>query len=279
MSCLLKIQSIRDDMSANEKKLADYILSNAALLRDYSSQQLAGAVGVSQSSVVKFCQKLGYKGYPDIKLAINEAVARKSSHGSSQAVTPFSDSALNDVSDRLLKSKLDAISATIELNKETSFMEAIDAIKKAEKIQIFGVGISRFVAEHLAIRLLNSGKLAFALNDSAYQKQFLCRLGEGDLLVLLSAVEEIKISPSLINEIRNRKVKIIHIGRYSAQANNHLDDIVLATISAQESAGKHDFSKRAAQQHIVDILLAMSVEEDSQSKDSAQFDSIPLGVK
>ncbi len=255
-------------MSANEKKLADYILSNAALLRDYSSQQLAQAVGVSQSSVVKFCQKLGYKGYPDIKLAINEAVARDSSQNGKQKVTAFADSALNDVSDRLLKSKLDAISATIELNKESSFMAAIEAIRQAEKIQIFGVGVSRFVAEHLAIRLLNSGKLAFALNDSAYQKQFLCRLGKGDLLVLLSAVEEIKISHSLLSEIRDRQVKIIHIGRYSAQANNHLDDIVLSTISAQELSGRHDFSKRAAQQHIVDILLAMSVEDEYAAKEA-----------
>jgi len=261
MSCLLKIRSIRDEMSANEKKLADYILSNAALLRDYSSQQLARAVGVSQSSVVKFCQKLGYKGYPDIKLAINEAVARSSSSNGVEGSKKFSDSNLNDVSDKLLKSKLDAISATIELNKESAFKAAIEAIKQAEKIQIFGVGVSRFVAEHLAIRLLNSNKLAFALNDSAYQKQFLSRLVKGDLLILLSAIEELKISPVLISEMRERQVKIIHIGRYSANTANHLSDITLSTISAQENSAKHDFAKRAAQQHIVDILLAMSVNE------------------
>lgn len=263
MSCLLKIQSIRDEMSANEKKLADYILSNSALLRDYSSQQLASAVGVSQSSVVKFCQKLGYKGYPDIKLAISEAVARNSSHATAKSNKKFFDSDLINVSDRLLKSKLDAISATIELNEESSFKAAIKAIKKAEKIQIFGVGVSRFVAEHLAIRLLNSNKLAFSLNDSAYQKQFLSRLIKGDLLILLSDINELKMSPSLINEMRERQVKIIHIGRYSANSVNHLSDITLSTISAQETNGKHDFAKRAAQQHIVDILLAMSVNEGS----------------
>ncbi|MBV1910690.1 MAG: MurR/RpiR family transcriptional regulator [Kangiellaceae bacterium] len=248
-------------MSVNEKKLADYILSNSALLRDYSSQQLASAVGVSQSSVVKFCQKLGYKGYPDIKLAINEAVARDPNHSGKNTSKRFSDSDLNNVSDRILKNKLDAIAATIELNEESSFKAAIAAIKNAEKIQIFGVGVSRFVAEHLAIRLLNSDKLAFALNDSAYQKQFLSRLEKGDLLILLSAIEELKINPVLINEMRERNVKIIHIGRYSANSPHHLADITLSTISAQESSEKHDFAKRAAQQHIVDILLAMSVNE------------------
>jgi DNA-binding MurR/RpiR family transcriptional regulator len=262
MSCLLKIQSIRDEMSANEKKLADYILSNAALLRDYSSQQLANAVGVSQSSVVKFCQKLGYKGYPDIKLAVNEDIARKSTEPGHSNKGKFSDSALGEVSDTLLKSKLDAISATIDLNKEEAFMSAIKSIKVAEKIQIFGVGVSRFVAEHLAVRLLNSGKLAFSLNDSDYQKQFLARLEKDDLLILLSSIDELKIGIEVVSELRNRQVNIIHIGRYSANVVNHLSDIYLSTISAHESDSQYDFAKRAAQQHIVDILLAMSIKEN-----------------
>jgi hypothetical protein len=64
---LVKIRSERDQMSAIERRIADFILDNAHLLRDYSSQQLANALGISQSSVVKFSQKLGFKGYPDLK--------------------------------------------------------------------------------------------------------------------------------------------------------------------------------------------------------------------
>ena len=76
MSPLLKIRAERDQMSAIERRIADYMLENAHLLRDYSSQQLANALGISQSSVVKFSQKLGFKGYPDLKFSIGEAVAR-----------------------------------------------------------------------------------------------------------------------------------------------------------------------------------------------------------
>ena len=76
MSALVKIRSERDRMSAIERRIADFVLDNAQLLRDYSSQQLANALGISQSSVVKFCQKLGFKGYPDLKLSISEAVVR-----------------------------------------------------------------------------------------------------------------------------------------------------------------------------------------------------------
>src|SRR3546814_1202467 len=76
MSALVKSRSERDQMSAIERRIADFVLENAQLLRDYSSQQLANALGISQSSVVKFCQKLGFKGYPDLKLSISEALVR-----------------------------------------------------------------------------------------------------------------------------------------------------------------------------------------------------------
>ena len=50
MVCLLKIRGMLEQMSVIERKLADFILDNAHLLRDYSSQQLADAVGTSQSA-------------------------------------------------------------------------------------------------------------------------------------------------------------------------------------------------------------------------------------
>ena len=76
MSSLLKIRAERDQMSAIERRIADFILDNSHLLRDYSSQQLADALGISQSSVVKFSQKLGFKGYPDLKFSVGEDFAR-----------------------------------------------------------------------------------------------------------------------------------------------------------------------------------------------------------
>ena len=76
MSPLLKIRAERDQMSAIERRIADFIVENSHLLRDYSSQQLANALKISQSSVVKFSQKLGFKGYPDLKYSVGESIAR-----------------------------------------------------------------------------------------------------------------------------------------------------------------------------------------------------------
>jgi DNA-binding MurR/RpiR family transcriptional regulator len=76
MSCLGKMRAVHEELSANEKMIADFILENSALIRDYSSQNLAAAVGVSQSSIIKFSQKLNYRGFTDLKLAIHESVVK-----------------------------------------------------------------------------------------------------------------------------------------------------------------------------------------------------------
>jgi DNA-binding MurR/RpiR family transcriptional regulator len=74
MSTFTKIKAIKDSLSHSETKLADFILNSPNTIRELSSQELANVAGVSQSSVVKFTQKLDYKGYPAFKLAVIDAL-------------------------------------------------------------------------------------------------------------------------------------------------------------------------------------------------------------
>jgi DNA-binding MurR/RpiR family transcriptional regulator len=124
MPPLVKIRSERDHMSAIERRIADFILDNAHLLRDYSSQQLASALGISQSSVVKFSQKLGFKGYPDLKYSIGQAVARA---GSDAGAGPPATEAGDDyaqIADRLRLSRSAADEETRLANAQAD-VEAI----------------------------------------------------------------------------------------------------------------------------------------------------------
>ncbi|MDH5432871.1 MAG: MurR/RpiR family transcriptional regulator [Gammaproteobacteria bacterium] len=258
MSCILKIRSIREDVSANERKLIDYILENVPLLRDYSSQQLANAVGISQSSVVKFCQKLGYKGYPDLKLAIYEDFAVNLTPNGISAIQHFENKKLNTISDQLLKGKIDAVSATIQHNHEDDFIRASDAIDKAKKIQVFGSGISSFVAEHFVVGLINLGKVAFASNDPVYRTQFLETLNNKDLIILLNESEKFRLDNKLLTELRDKGISILHIGRYSPQTNQHVSDIYITTVANDDTYDELGVSSRSAQQHIIDILLSLA---------------------
>ena len=73
MNGLLRIRQRYQGLAQSDKKLADYLLLQPDTARHLSSQQLANEAGVSQSSVVKFAQKLGYKGFPALKTRVKRS--------------------------------------------------------------------------------------------------------------------------------------------------------------------------------------------------------------
>ena len=145
-------------MSANEKKLADFILDNASLIRDYSSQQIAAAVGVSQSSIVKFSQKLGYQGFPDLKLAIHEAVLLGAGPGVGGPQQTSNRESTQSARERLFQVKTEALRNTMELNEENRLMAAVEVLERSERIQIIALGAGSMVARNFASMLIQIGR-------------------------------------------------------------------------------------------------------------------------
>jgi DNA-binding MurR/RpiR family transcriptional regulator len=128
MSCLVKMRAVRDELSGNEKKIADFIIDNAALIRDYSSQNLAASVGVSQSSIIKFSQKLNYRGFTDLKLAIHESVVKSENGELFYHQTPSVEEILDSLPQQLCKLKNDALLTTLELNDENRILSVVEVL-------------------------------------------------------------------------------------------------------------------------------------------------------
>jgi len=173
MPALAKLRSERGRMSAMDRRIADYILANAQLLRDYSSQQLADALNVSQSSIVKFAQRLGYKGYPDLKISITESVARAAGQDSLPA-TGDADTARADA---LWRSKAAAARETRGLATSEVIAQTAGWLAESGMLFICGDGIDGEAARSLAGRMALLGRRAV----SQFQPQ--------DLLASLSAAK------------------------------------------------------------------------------------------
>ena len=69
MTLQTQIQKKVDFLSAAEKRLAQYILNDNTAAVLTTTGDLARAVGISESTVVRFAQSLGFKGFPEMKRA------------------------------------------------------------------------------------------------------------------------------------------------------------------------------------------------------------------
>jgi DNA-binding MurR/RpiR family transcriptional regulator len=98
-------------MTPAERAIAQYIISNQASVVYLTARQLAEQAGVSDASVVRFCQSLGYSGFKELRLRIALAA---------QASEPYARHADSDVS---IESK---VAATCE--------RAIATIRKTQSL-------------------------------------------------------------------------------------------------------------------------------------------------
>ena len=69
-----KIREYYDHLSRSYRRVADYIMSKYYEVSFMTAAQLAYAVGVDTTTVVRFSQRLGYNGYPELLHDIREQV-------------------------------------------------------------------------------------------------------------------------------------------------------------------------------------------------------------
>lgn len=241
-------------MSANEKKLADFILDNASLIRDYSSQQIAAAVGVSQSSVVKFSQKIGYKGFTDLKLAIHESVVKQESNVSvltGKRVPAGGDIKLKE---QLYHVKCDAISGATALNDDKTLRAVGAALEAAGRIQFVGSGNAFTIARDAAFRMMSSGKAVIAEGDAQVQESSVATLGKGDCLFIISCLGQSAHLVRLAKQAVKNGAVVIALTNQVANPVAALANLRLYSVSDGGDSTIPDVTAATSQQHVIDLV-------------------------
>src|SRR5690348_1570205 len=77
MTVLQKIQANFPNLSANGRKIAEYIAGDGTTVSFASLRQLSEIVGVSESAIVRFAQDLGYTGYPELRRQVQHEVKER----------------------------------------------------------------------------------------------------------------------------------------------------------------------------------------------------------
>ena len=77
MDCITKLKEMKETFTKTEKKISEYILENLEAIKGMRAKELGEFIGISQPSIIRFAKKLGYKGFPEFKIALSEAIIRK----------------------------------------------------------------------------------------------------------------------------------------------------------------------------------------------------------
>jgi DNA-binding MurR/RpiR family transcriptional regulator len=138
--------------SKGQKRIARYILEHYDAAAFMTANKLGEAVGVSESTVVRFATELQFDGYPRLQRAMQELVRSKLTSVQRIEVTRarMRD---DEVLDNIMACDIANIRQTLEELPQDVFYQAVDAIVGARRVYIFGAGSCRALANFLAYYL------------------------------------------------------------------------------------------------------------------------------
>ncbi|MBU3142042.1 MurR/RpiR family transcriptional regulator [Clostridium sp. CF012] len=170
-------------LSKGQKLIAEYILKHYDKAAFMTAAKLGSSVGVSESTVVRFANELGFSGYPKLQKSLQELIKNKLTtvqriELSNDFITQ--ENALKGV----LKADMENIRATLEKINHKTFEDVVNSLFKAKKIYIIGLrsssALAEFLAFYLNLILDNVKVVAYGVSDIFEQ---IINVSEEDVLI------------------------------------------------------------------------------------------------
>ncbi|MBQ3379420.1 MAG: MurR/RpiR family transcriptional regulator [Clostridia bacterium] len=173
--------------SKGHRAIGKYIVENYDKAAFMTACKLGQAVGVSESTVVRFATELGYNGYPKLQKALQELIRAKLT--SVQRIQASSGRINEDeVLRNVILSDIDKLRLTLEDIKKDDFQNAVSAILDAENIYILGVRSSASLAGFLGFYFNLIFDNMRLVNTSSVSEMFeqMLRVKKGDVVIGIS---------------------------------------------------------------------------------------------
>jgi DNA-binding MurR/RpiR family transcriptional regulator len=151
------------------QRVAAAILANPSIVLDQTISELATSCQTSVASVVRFCRALGLSGYAQLRMSLATELGREAAQfglGMTLGAEIAKSDTLQDMASKVATLEMMAIEQTVSSLDFEALERVVAAIDRAQRILLFGVGASHFVAQDLHHKLFRIGRNAFVMADS-----------------------------------------------------------------------------------------------------------------
>ncbi|AQQ52920.1 MurR/RpiR family transcriptional regulator [Planococcus lenghuensis] len=248
---LAAIRGSYSQFSDKERKIADFVLADPKNIIHLTINQIADELNLAESTIFRFCQRIGFKGFQAFKIAL-----------AAEIVTPLKDiheeieegDSMKTVSEKVFHTNMKAIEDTLGILDEAAIERAAAEILSARKIEFFGNGGSGIVAldgYHKFIRL----GLHVAMNlDAHIQLMSASQLEKGDVAIIISHSGSTTDVLEVLRVLKEKEVTVICVTNFAKSPLSKEADIALYTVSEETDYRSEALSSRIAQLSLIDAL-------------------------
>lgn len=176
-----------------EMLIYNYILQNAQNIRYMTIRELADAIHVSTSAIMRFCKKLDCEGYAEFKVQFKMYLEERKEK-----------QPLNDISE--IMNYFDTINHG-EFEQNINQVAAL--VKSSQQLVFIGIGTSGILGKYGARYFSNIGKFSYVIDDPFYPN--IGGIGEGAVAIILSVSGETEQTINLARFFLQQRCKVVSI--------------------------------------------------------------------
>lgn len=257
--CFVRIQGTYASLRTAEQRVADFILKHAEELIYLTVTEFAERTQTSESTVVRLCQKIGYKGYQEFKIMLARDLVGPAESVYEQ-IGP-SDS-LEALKTKVFQANAQALKDTIEVLSEAELAKAVEAIARARRVEIYGIGGSAPLAFDAYHKFMKLGIAASWLNDSDLMAMSSSLLDTADVVLGISHTGASRDVCDAMENAQKVGATTICITHRATSPITKVSNIRLFTAAKETAFGSDATSSRIGQLSIIDVLYAGIANQD-----------------
>lgn len=241
-------------LTKSEKKVANYIFSSSDKIIHNTMNDIKKVTKVGDATIIRFCQKLGFSGFSDLKIEIGKELYY------SKELKNTQDISWNEIE----KNIVDTIRATKTKIDDQILKEAVNLISTTSSIYIFGVGTSGNTAKDLEAMFLRIGVKTRAIVDSHFQLQAASLLNKKDLVIGISLSGKTKDTFDSLKIAKDHQANIMVLTNYLLSPIAKLSTVVLQTTTDEFFDGG-SLSGKISQLYVCELLVKSYEKEHEET--------------
>ena len=167
---------------------------------------IAKQTKTSKAAISRFCQRLGYSGYSEMKYDMSRYLVRQNAHAARHENDPFEDP---------VKSITDLYADYVRRMGEACDYATVRAIAseflKARKIKIFGLNRSFNSAKQMEQRLARMGFDTSAVSDTQFMNDCIGFLDNRDLVIIFTTRDNTNFYGPVVKTLHELGCRIVCI--------------------------------------------------------------------
>lgn len=252
--CTPRIFTLSPHFTKADQAIADLTISHPQTVAKLSARKLGHQCGVSEASVIRFVQKLGYKSLDDFRQALQYELLTSQTSASRWESSKDSPAAILSQVVSLCSQALQSLTVVLDIN---DLSRAANEMEKADSIHFFSAGGSIRISQHAAFKLMRMGYLSIAYSEPFTQMAQASLIGKNAVAFGISYTGSTKSICDALSVARDRGVVSICLTNFAGTQITECADIKLITGAPGGVLAANSAQSRVSQLAVLDTLCAL----------------------